>query len=610
MRRGWQKIKAYWKSLPIERRGSIVIAIPLVCLIGAVITATLLRQRLIEAQMYVDRTNQVLARSQGSLISLLNAETGVRGYYIGRQKAFLVPYDEALNTLEPTLISLERLVQDNPAQVQRVKQLKQLAWERMNLLHATIQRVETNVISSPEVVVQRLTTGKQAMDKFRDLIEQIETEENRLLTDRTQSLHMQQDLNGHAMWFGVLISLLGTALTIRLLRQLAVELREREVRLRESRNLTEAIVANIVDAVMLVNAKGQIETFNAAAVSMFGYAPAEVIGLPWQNFLPQAVLPDQQVGVADQAALTIGKIWQAIGQRRNGEWFPIEASINQIVLDDDRIIIIRDISDRQQTAAKLAATAVELAHLNTSLSATNQSLRHSNRELDQFAYVTSHDLKAPLRAIASLAEWIEEDFIGPISPEVRSHLDLLRRRVNRMQALLDSLLEYSRAGRKQTPITMVNVGNLLTEVIQSLEPPETFTIDITSPMPTMNTRQQPLQQVFSHLIDNAIRHHPTQTGIIKIAAVDQGDYYEFSVADDGDGIDIQFQEKIYMIFQTLKARDHQENIGAGLAIIQKIATAEGGTIRLESASGSGATFRFTWPKQAIIKNNISSLIES
>jgi light-regulated signal transduction histidine kinase (bacteriophytochrome) len=129
-------------------------------------------------------------------------------------------------------------------------------------------------------------------------------------------------------------------------------------------------------------------------------------------------------------------------------------------------------------------------------------------------------------------------------------------------------------------------------------------------MPTMNTRQQPLQQVFSHLIDNAIRHHPTQTGIIKIAAVDQGDYYEFSVADDGDGIDIQFQEKIYMIFQTLKARDHQENTGAGLAIIQKIATAEGGTIRLESASGSGATFRFTWPKQAIIKNNISSLIES
>jgi PAS domain S-box-containing protein len=610
MRRGWQKIKAYWKSLPIERRGSIVIAIPLVCLIGAVITATLLRQRLIEAQMYVDRTNQVLAKSQGSLISLLNAETGVRGYYIGRQKVFLLPYDEALNTLEPTLISLERLVQDNPAQVQRVKQLKQLAWERMNLLHATVQRVETNVISSPEVVGQRLTTGKQAMDKFRDLIEQIETEENRLLTDRTQSLHMQQDLNGHAMWFGVLISLLGTALTIRLLRQLAVELREREVRLRESRNLTEAIVANIVDAVMLVNARGQIETFNAAAVSMFGYAPAEVIGLPWQNFLPQAVLPDQQVGVADQAALTIGKIWQAIGQRRNGEWFPIEASINQIVLDDDRIIIIRDISDRQQTAAKLAATAVELAHLNTSLSATNQSLRHSNRELDQFAYVTSHDLKAPLRAIASLAEWIEEDFVGPISPEVRSHLDLLRRRVNRMQALLDSLLEYSRAGRKQTPITMVNVGNLLTEVIQSLEPPETFTIDITSPMPTMNTRQQPLQQVFSHLIDNAIRHHPTQTGIIKIAAVDQGDYYEFSVADDGDGIDIQFQEKIYMIFQTLKARDHQENIGAGLAIIQKIATAEGGTIRLESASGSGATFRFTWPKQAIIKNNISSLIES
>ncbi len=597
--RSWQGIHTYWKRLPIETRGSIAIGIPLACLLGAVIADTLLRQRLIESQMYVDRTNQVLVKTQGSLISLLNAETGVRGYYIGKQKIFLAPYDEALTTLEPTLIGLEQLVQDNPPQVQRVQQLRRIAQNRMTLLRRTVQRVETNVSSSPDVVIERLVTGKQAMDQFRAAIAQIETEEHRILEIRTQSLRVQQSLNAQAMWYGIVISLLGTGITIRLLRQLARELREREARLRESRNLIEAIVANIVDAVMVINRVGHVETFNHAAVKMFNYAPAEVIGLPWQRLFPKT----------DGKTLPAGEIWPTMGQRKSGEWFPIEASINNIVLDDDRLIIIRDITERQQAAAKLEAKAIQLAALNTSLQISNQSLRQSNRELDQFAYITSHDLKAPLRAICSLSEWIEEDLDGSISTETRSHLDLLRRRVDRMQALLNSLLEYSRAGRKQAPIMIVDVEQLLHEVIQLLDPPETFTINIVSSMPTMTTRRQPLQQVFSHLIDNAIRHHPTKLGIIDISVVDQGDRYEFSIADNGDGIDPQFQERIYTIFQTLKARDRQENIGAGLAIIKKIVTAEGGRIRLKSTAGNGATFRFTWLKQAIIKADITTLPE-
>jgi CheY-like chemotaxis protein/two-component sensor histidine kinase len=246
---------------------------------------------------------------------------------------------------------------------------------------------------------------------------------------------------------------------------------------------------------------------------------------------------------------------------------------------------------------------------NASLQASNESLSQSNRELDQFAYVASHDLKAPLRAIASLAEWIEEDLGGSVSTETRLHLGLLRRRVDRMQGLLNSLLEYSRAGRKQTPITIVNVEHLLTEVIQSLAPPETFTINIISPMPTISTRLQPLQQVFSHLIDNAIRHHPTESGIIEISVIDQGDQHEFSISDNGNGIDIQFQERIYTIFQTLEARDRQENIGAGLAIIKKTVMAEGGAVQLKSAAGNGASFRFTWLKQPIIKDSLTPLSE-
>ncbi len=590
--------------MPIEGRGAIAICIPLLCLLATVVTYTLLRQRMLVAQTYVDNTNQILATSQSSLISLLNAETGVRGYFIATEKIFLEPYNSALATLKPDLIRLEQLVQDNLEQSQRAKLLTQIAQLRMALLAETVRRVEAGTVTSPQVTTERLLNGKREMDRFRLLIRELETEEYRRLGIHTRLLQEQQQLNADVMWLGIVIGLLGTGVAVRLLRQLATELREREIRLRESRSLIEAIVANIVDGVAIVNAQGQIESFNHAAVQMFGYDPHQVIGKHWHKLLNQEADETQKLLYYEPdllvKALPNGQIWQAMGQRQDGELFPVEVSINSIAFDDDRIAIIRDISDRQKTAAKLAAKAIELTELNDSLTTSNQLLLQSNQELDQFAYITSHDLKAPLRAIASLAEWIEEDLGEDISEETRLQLYLLRGRVYRMQALLNSLLEYSRAGRTQTTIIPVNIEQMLHKIIQALAPPATFTINIGADMPTMNTRWQPLEQVFTHLIDNAIRHHPTKVGIVEVSAIDLGDRYEFAIIDNGDGIEPQYQTRIYTIFQTLKARDVEENIGAGLAIVKKVVAAEGGIIRLESVAGRGAIFRFTWLKQPLI----------
>ncbi len=588
-------------------------AIPLVCLIGSVVADTLLRQKILVAQIYVNHTNKVLVTTQSTLISLLNAETGVRGYYISKERVFLAPYNLALSNLNPTLTSLEQLVQDNPAQRERVRILTQIAQNRMMLLKSTIQRVDTNTISDPKTTNQRLLAGKKSMDQFRDVIDRIETEERRLLVAHTRSLQDQQRLNALGMWYGIAISILGTALAVRLLRQLATELQEREIRLRESRNLIQAMMANVVDGVIVINTQGEIETFNPAAVQMFGYTSQEVMGWPWQKLLnPETDIPQRLLLQARAKMLEAppsGQIWQAMGQRKNGEWFPIEVSMNSIAFDDDRIAIIRDITERHQAAAKLQAKALQMTALNDSLTASNQSLVQTNRELDQFAYITSHDLKAPLRAIASLSEWIEEDLGDNISTEIRSQMKLLRARVYRMQALLNSLLEYSRSGRRQSAITITDVGKLLTDIIQALAPIDTFIIDIGSPMPIISTRRPALRQVFTHLIDNAIRHHPTEMGIVKISVIDRGNCYEFAIADNGDGIDPQFHARIYTIFQTLTARDSQENVGAGLAIAHKIITAEGGTIELESSAGNGAIFRFTWLKQPIINKEITTSYE-
>ncbi|KAB8319271.1 PAS domain S-box protein [Tolypothrix campylonemoides VB511288] len=256
-----------------------------------------------------------------------------------------------------------------------------------------------------------------------------------------------------------------------------------------------------------------------------------------------------------------------------------------------------DISDRKEVEIALQQRAEELTRMNTILAQTTTLLKKRNDELDQFAYVASHDLKAPLRAIASLSEWIEEDLKDTLPEENQHQMRLLRGRVSRMEGLINGLLEYSRVGRTQTPSSMVNVNALLREVIDLLDPPKTFTIEVEPGMPTFVTKRLPLFQVFSNLIGNAIKHHNRTDGHVKVSVLDQGQYYEFAVSDDGPGIAPEYYDKIFQIFQTLQARDQKESTGIGLAIVKKIIETEGSSITLESVLGVGSTFRFTWLKQ-------------
>ena len=259
--------------------------------------------------------------------------------------------------------------------------------------------------------------------------------------------------------------------------------------------------------------------------------PSMLLGTQSQNLIP---LPTP----GTIAAGKMGQLWQTMGQRKNGDYFPIEISISKIELDSRQIAIVRDITSRQQTEAKLQARAGELVQLNLKLSRINVTLEQRNQELDKFAYVTSHDLKAPLRAIANLAHWIGEDLGGELPPENQHHLRLLRGRVDRMEALLDGLLEYSRIGRQNIPIELVNVHQLVIDIIKFLDPPSTFTIKIAPDLPTLTTRQLLLKQVLIGLIDNAIEHHPDQYGTVEITSTDLGDRYEFAVTDDGQGIEV------------------------------------------------------------------------
>ncbi|MEA5597584.1 PAS domain S-box protein [Rivularia sp. UHCC 0363] len=290
--------------------------------------------------------------------------------------------------------------------------------------------------------------------------------------------------------------------------------------------------------------------------------------------------------------------FRILTQDGNFRWVEMYAKIEHNFSGEELGVYgtLNDVTERKQAQAVLQARADELAQINLLLLQTANELEKRNKELDQFAYVTSHDLKAPLRAIANLSEWIEEDLQAALTPDTRKQMNLLRGRVHRMEALINGLLQYSRVGRIKTKPETVVVGELLAEIIDSIAPPEEFSIKIVGEMPTLITERIPLQQVFSNLISNGVKHRDRPDGQVTISVEEQDNFYQFAVSDDGNGIAEEYHEKIFVIFQTLEARDKRENTGIGLAIVKRIINEFGGTITLESQVGKGTTFRFTWPK--------------
>lgn len=232
------------------------------------------------------------------------------------------------------------------------------------------------------------------------------------------------------------------------------------------------------------------------------------------------------------------------------------------------------------------------------LEAANQRIEAANRELGEFAYAASHDLKAPLRVIDNASKWIEEDLREHLSGETRENMDLLRGRVFRMERLLDDLLDYSRIGRvaDERYTESISAQALIDDILALLSPPATVRVTTAPALAGIRIHRMPLQQIMMNLIGNAIKHHDKKNIRIDVKGEERAAYYVFAVSDDGPGIPAQFHEKIFKMFQTLKPRDQVEGSGMGLAMVRKHIELAGGTLELQSVEGAGSTFRFTWPK--------------
>ena len=362
--------------------------------------------------------------------------------------------------------------------------------------------------------------------------------------------------------------------------------------IKESEERKSAVLRSTLDSIISMNAAGEVIEFNPAAERAFGYARDEAIGTQLSELIiPERFRNAHHAGLARYLstgdAHVLGQRLELPALRKDGSEFQAELTITKSEIEGEATFtgVLRDITQRKQQEAEREQLIKALAR--------------SNQELDQFAYVASHDLKAPLRGIANLSQWIEEDLGDSLNRENREQMALLRGRVHRMEALIDGILQYSRAGRAKAKPEAIDTGALVREVIELIAPPNATGITVGAEMPTVRSEKIPLQQVFMNLLGNAIKHAGADDPRIEISSEDAGPFYEFTVRDHGQGIAPQYHERIFGIFQTLEARDKVEGTGIGLSVVQKIVEAKGGRVWVESDIGKGARFKFLWPKAEI-----------
>jgi len=269
-------------------------------------------------------------------------------------------------------------------------------------------------------------------------------------------------------------------------------------------------------------------------------------------------------------------------------------SFNKMTDTLQKAIICRD---EEISSRKKIENALDAA--NKDLHKTIAQLSLANRELMNFAYITAHDLKTPLRGIKTLTDWIATDYADKFDDDGKKSVDLLNKRVSRMYNYIDAIKQYASIGYEKENKVTVDLKTIVSEVIDKLAPPENIEIKIENELPVIQCEEGRIKQVFLHLLDNAIKYMDKAQGRIVLRCDQEPACWKFSIADNGPGIDEKYHEKIFEIFQTLSPKDQCETTGIGLSIAKKIVELNDGQIWVQSHLGQGSTFFFTLPKQSV-----------
>jgi len=372
------------------------------------------------------------------------------------------------------------------------------------------------------------------------------------------------------------------------------DLTERKKAEEKFRNLLESAP----DAMVIVDVQGIIQLINAQTEKMFGYEKSDIIGKEVELLIPGRYNPAH---VAHRSGYfhspkvrQMGEGLELYGRRKNGQEFPVEISLSPLETAEGLLVsaAIRDISEKKHMENEIREANI---NLERKVQQRTMELEIKNKELEQFAYVASHDLQEPLRTVSSFVELLKKRFEGNLDAETDKYLTYIVQGSDRMKVLIKDLLDYSRIGRK-TKLETVDCNIVLQQVLLDLdkaikEQQATITTEV---LPVIKGYPTELKLLFQNLISNSIKFRRKDVSPeIKITVVKKTGYWQFAVQDNGIGIEEKFRDRIFIIFQRLHTRSEYEGSGIGLAHVKKIVELHGGKIWIESEPGKGSTFYFT-----------------
>ncbi|MEI6815065.1 MAG: CHASE3 domain-containing protein [Bacteroidota bacterium] len=549
---------------------------------------------LIDNTKLVNHTHTILTKLELVFSFLKDAESGQRGYMITNDSAYMETYKMDNNNVKNEIAELMKLTGDNPKQQQQIITIDSLVGERYNRMEATLllQKEKGHTAMAEQIMTRE---ENRIMDMIRKLINTMKEDENHLLTLHTNQTDVSAKRTIEVMLVTGCISIIIIFLGLYFINRDNIKRKIAEQELNRFFTLS-------LDMMCIVGADGYFKRINPAFEDVLGYTQEELFSRPYHEFLH----PDDKTKTIE-AVRNMNKEGSKLAIenrciRKDGtfRWLAWKA----VPIDDVRYASARDITEQKMAAESIKKMNEELENR---VELRTAELKRSNEELQQFAYVASHDLQEPLRMVASYVQLLEKKYKGQLDEKADTYIGFAVDGASRMKALINDLLDFSRVDSKAKSMKPTDMNETIEEVTHNLKmaiKENKASVEVIGNLPTIIAESIQMVQLFQNIINNAIKFKGEKTPIIRISSEELKDKWLFTIRDNGIGIEKEYWDRIFIIFQRLNNREEYPGTGIGLSICRKIVERHEGKIWLESEMGKGTTFHFTIHKFPI--NNTSS----